>query len=280
MTGNLLQNSEQLFSRQSKLTGRVFLSLILISCSIHAHAWQWQTTELHYQRGRLAAPVFAGGARSDTDVITLQHASGWNFGDVFLFIDYLDDRDADGFNDEDFYGELYLNFSLGKLANRALSLGPVQDVGVLAGVNYARDAKVLKWLPGLRLSWDFPGFTFLNTDFTLYLDDSRGVAGGGAPAETDSYMIDINWQYPFQLGNQRFSIEGHGEYIGSRRDEFGNKVSDWILLQPQFRYDLGHLVFASPDRLLVGVEWQYWRHKLGDRDTDDNVLQALGVWRF
>lgn len=254
--------------------------MVSAAMTIDGNAWHWQTTELHYQRGRLAAPTFAGGVSSDTDVITLQHASGWGFGDAFLFVDYLDDRHTDGFNDNDFYGELYINFSLGKLGKRSLEFGPLRDIGVLAGINYARDARMLKWLPGLRLSWNVPGFTFLNTDFTLYLDDSRGFAGGGAPAETDSYMIDINWQYPFSIGSQRFSIEGHGEYIGSRRNEFGNRVSDWILLQPQFRYDLGNLVFARPDRLFVGVEWQYWRHKLGDQGTEDNVLQALGVFRF
>lgn len=247
---------------------------------VSAVAWQWQITEMHYQHGRLAAPAFAGGATSTTDVVTLQHASGWDFGDVFLFIDYLEDGTSDGFNDGDIYGELYVNLSLGKIGNRPLEFGPLRDIGILGGVNYARDARLLKWLPGVRLSWDIPGFTFLNTDFTLYVDDSRGVGHGGAPSETDSYMIDINWQYPFQLGGQRFSIEGHGEYIGSRHDEFGNEISDWILLQPQFRYDLGNLVFTSPDRLYVGFEWQYWRHKLGDQGTEDNVLQLLGVFRF
>ncbi|MDR9435827.1 MAG: hypothetical protein RI563_03055, partial [Thiohalophilus sp.] len=86
-----------------------------ITVTEHSPAMQWQTTELHYQRGTLAAPVFAGSARSDTDILTLQHASGWKFGDLFLFADYLDDRHADDFNDDDIYSELYINFSLKKL---------------------------------------------------------------------------------------------------------------------------------------------------------------------
>lgn len=256
------------------------LAALLLGAAGEAAAWQWHTTELHYQRGRLAAPAFAGGARSDTHILTLQHASGWGFGDLFAFVDFLDDRDNDGFNDNDAYGELYANFSLGKLTGQPVGFGPVADVGLLAGVNASRDAKVRKWLPGLRLSWDLPGFAFLNTDFTLYLDDSEGVAGGGAPAEDDSYMVDVNWAYPFTAGGHRFSIEGHGEYIGARNNEFGQPVHDWVLLQPQFRYDLGHAVWHEPDRLFVGAEWQYWRNKLGDGGTDDNVLQALVVLRL
>lgn len=257
--------------------------LILLAGFVVTHdvlALQWQTTELHYQHGLLAAPSFSGGARSNTDILTLQHASGWEFGDLFLFIDYLDDRHADDFNDSDIYSELYINFSLGKLTDKNVSVGRISDIGLLAGINYSRDARVRKYLPGIRLSWKLPGFAFFNTDFTLYLDDSTGISGGGAPAEDDSYMIDVNWAYPFSLSEHRFSIEGHGEYIAERNNEYGQTVHDWILLQPQFRYDLGHTLWNDPEHLFIGVEWQYWRNKLGDKQTADNVLQALIVLRL
>jgi hypothetical protein len=153
-------------------------------------------------------------------------------------------------------------------------------VGLLAGVNYSHDANVRKWLPGLRLSWSAPGFAFLNTDLTLYIDDSAGVADGGAPAEGDSWMLDINGAAPFTLGGHRFSIEGHGEYIAQRDNEFGATVHDWVLLQPQFRYDLGHDLWGETDRLFIGVEWQYWRNKLGDVATEENVVQGLVVVRL
>jgi hypothetical protein len=34
-------------------------------------------------------------------------------------------------------------------------------------------------------------------------------------------MIDVNWAYPIEIGGQKFSIEGHAEYIDSRDNEFG-----------------------------------------------------------
>ncbi|MDZ7804224.1 hypothetical protein [Thiohalophilus sp.] len=264
------------------MTARLALLLCLLGTGSidSALALQWQINELHYQRGSLAAPTFAGGARSDTRILTFQHASGREFGDLFLFADYLDDRHADDFNDDDIYSELYVNFSLEKLVNKNVGFGRLSDIGLLAGINYSRDARVRKYLPGIRLSWNIPGFTFFNTDFTLYLDDSAGVNGGGAPAEDNSYLFDLNWAYPFTVGEHRFSIEGHGEYIAERNNEFGQTVHDWILLQPQFRYDLGHATGNSPDRLFVGVEWQYWHNKLGDKQTEDNVLQALIVLRL
>lgn len=248
--------------------------------SLPVQAADWSKTELHYQYGELLAPEFAGGAEAPTHILTLQHASGWGFGDVFFFVDSLHDRHRDTINDHDLYGELYINFSLGKLLGKPVALGAIRDVGVIAGFNAAHDAKVRKYLPGLRLSWDIPGFAFLNTDFMAYLDDSAGVSKGGAPRQTDSYLIDVNWARPFTIGEQSFSIEGHVEYAGNRHDEFGNSVSHHIMLQPQVRWDAGKALYGKENQLFIGIEHQYWRNKLGDDRTTENRPQFLAVWRF
>jgi nucleoside-specific outer membrane channel protein Tsx len=259
-------------------------ALLLLACfpaSLPALAADWSVTELQLQVGKLDAPTFAaGGGDADTGIVTLQHADGWKYGDNFFFVDRLDDDRDDGFNDEDWYGEFYANFSLGKLSGRDLSIGVLRDVGVVLGINMGADAEVVKYLPGIRLAWNIPGFAFLQTDITAYIDDSEGVAHGGAPSEDDSFMVDFSWAYPIRIGTHRFSIEGHAEYIGERDNEFGQPVEDWILAQPQFRYDIGYDLFCREDTLFVGVEYQYWRNKLGDRETDEHAAQALMVWRF
>ena len=127
---------------------------------------------------------------------------------------------------------------------------------------------------------DNPGFAFLNTDFTAYVDFSAGLSSGGAPAQGDSWMVDVNWIYPFSLGDQNFSIEGHVERIAGRKNELGFTVDDWILGQPQFRWDLGHALGTEANVLYVGIEWQFWINKLGDSATDENAIQALAIWRF
>ncbi|WP_281556441.1 hypothetical protein [Thalassomonas sp. RHCl1] len=48
-------------------------------------------------------------------MITLQHGSGWAYGDNFFFIGHLNGIDEDSFNYNALYGELYLNFSLEKM---------------------------------------------------------------------------------------------------------------------------------------------------------------------
>jgi len=249
-------------------------------CCAQVFAAEWSNTELDYKYGTVDAPAFAGGAAANTHILTLQHASGWNWGDVFFFVDSLHDNRRDGFNDNDLYGEIYVNFSASKLTGSAVSFGPIKDVGALIGLNAGQNAKVQKYLPGVRLSWDAPGFAFLNSDFTLYLDDSAGVARGGAPRESSSQMIDINWSRPFEVGSQSFSFEGHTEYIFSRRDEFGAQVSSWLLAQPEIRWNVGRALGVKPQQFQVGVALQYWRNKLGDSRTNESRAQLLLAWHF
>jgi nucleoside-specific outer membrane channel protein Tsx len=258
---------------------RQLLPLCLMLLPHAATAADWSTTEVHFQYGKLDAPSFIGTTSVPTRILTFQHASGWRYGDNFFFVDYLDDSEPDGFNDQAFYAEWYSNFSLGKISGRPIGFGAVKDVGILLGINLSGEAKVRKYLPGVRLSWNLPGFAFLNTDITAYIDDSRGAASGGAPTENNSFMVDINWAYPFAWGKQSFSIEGHIEYIGKRTNEFGNEAKAWILAQPQFRWDAGKTLLGFGDTFFLGIEYQYWRNKLGG-DSTESVVQALAVWRF
>ncbi len=245
-----------------------------------AVAADWSATELKLTYGEMDRPFGADPSTSNVWTTTFQHASGWRFGDNFFFIDVIN-GDEPGYNDFDMYGELYCNLSLGKITGRDLSFGPVKDIGIIPlALNFGADANVFKYLPGIRVDWNVPGFAFFKTLFTAYIDRNEGVNKGGAPKQDDSYMIDFVWKYPFTIAGARFSVEGHAEYIGSREDELGNDVSWWVLAQPEFRFDLGNTLYGKPDQLFVGAKWQLWLNKLGDEDTDENTVLALLVWRL
>ena len=229
-------------------------------------------TEMHFQYGSIANPFAETTSR--TSIVTIQHASSWRFGDNFFFLDLIRDGDTDGFNDNDAYGEWYSNFSLGKLSGRDLGFGPFADFGLFWGAGFGADANVLNWFPGARVAWNLPGFVFLNTDLMIGVDAGGGLAGGAPPEQDTRFIIDVNGLLPFSLGSQAFSITGHAEYAAPTTDELGNDVPSSILAQPQLRWDVG-----AADGLFVGIEYQYWRNKLGT-DVDENVVQLLGVWRF
>ena len=247
------------------------LSLLLV-----APALAMAQTEFHYQYGTLANPF--SGKRAATHILTFQQASSWSHGDSFFFIDFLDDRGADGFNEKNFYGEWYPTLSLGELAGRTVGTGRVRDLALIAGVNFDGDADVFKWSPGVRLSWDLPGFAFFNTDLTALLDASSGVERGGAPKTSDTLVFDVNWGAAFDLGGQSFWFSGHAEYLGAGTDELGDPVRAWILAQPHLGWDVGKALTGSPNQLFVGLEYQYWWNKLGE-DSGDNAAHLWVMWR-
>ena len=246
----------------------LFAALLLAGAPVAASA----QTEVHFQYGNIVNPFAETSTR--TAVVTFQHASFWRLGDNFFFIDVIDDGVNDGFNDNDFYGEWYSSISLMKLAGRELETGYVADLGVILGWAAGADANVFQTLTGARISWRLPGFVFLNTDFMGTVDYSGGLDSGGAPKAGNRFVFDINGLLPFNLGSQPFSITGHAEYAGPTTNELGDDVPFSILAQPQLRWDIG-----DENGYFVGIEYQYWRNKLGT-EVDENIVQLLVVWRF
>ncbi len=259
-----------------RFTERLFVVLLIAILAVATSKAAAQT-EFHLQLGKLRNPFENKSVQSL--VLTVQQASRWKLGESFFFLDYVVDRKSDGFNDRDFYAEWYPTFRIGKLQQSDASLGLISDISVILGINMGGDAKVMKFLPGFRVSWDLPGFLFLNTDLTAYLDRNFGVLKGGAPKEGHSFAFDVNWAAPFELGSQSFAIMGHAEYIGSRSNELGGRYDGSILAQPQVVWDVGKAGASEPNQLLMGIEYQYWSNKLGT-DVDENTVQFLVVWRL
>lgn len=189
---------------------------------------------------------------------------------IFFFIDF---SCKDSLEDCDIYGEIYPSFSFSKISGHKIDFGPIKDVGIVTGLNYGLNVKVLKFLPGLSISWDIPGFNFVTTNFMAYIDANSGVNSGGAPKEGNAFMLGVAWAYPFEVYGQKFSIEGHVEYLTERTNEFGGISSDWFLAQPQVRW------YIAP-KVSVGIEYQLWLNKLGEKGTDESIVQALFVFEF
>ena len=250
----------------------------------------WGNTEVQLQAlGELERPGTGGTA--DTTIITFQHAGGWEYGDNFFFMDYSrysvnNDANFPVADSSELYGEWYSNFSLGAISGNDLSFGPVKDIGVVAGFNFAPEVDSAWVLPGVRFSLDLPGFAFAQIDVTGYIHQGGGSADSPVFTVVDedsSFMVDFAWAYPFKIGSTSWSIEGHLEYIDGRTqvNNFGTtELESWILFQPQIRLDLGEVLGQKAQRLFVGIEYQYWKNKLGEKGTDDNTAQFLAVWRF
>lgn len=258
--------------------------------SVTTFAETWSSTEVQLQAFGELEQVGTGGT-ADTTIITFQHAGGWEYGDNFFFVDHSrysvnNNANFPVADSSEFYGEWYSNFSLGAITGNKVAFGPVKDIGIVAGVNFAPAVDSAWVLPGVRFSLDLPGFAFAQIDVTGYIHQGGGSASSPVFTVVDedsSFMVDFAWAYPFKIGSTSWSIEGHLEYIDGRSqtNNFGNtELESWILFQPQIRLDLGEVLGNKAGKLFVGIEYQYWKNKLGEKGTDDNTAQFLAVWRF
>jgi nucleoside-specific outer membrane channel protein Tsx len=265
-----------------------FASAALMSASASAEIWG--NTEIQLQAmGELE--IAGTGGTADATIVTFQHAGGWEYGDNFFFVDHSRYSGNGNVGDSsEFYGEWYSNFSLGAITGNDLSFGPVKDIGLVAGFNYAPAVDSSWVLPGVTFALDLPGFAFatLNTSAYIHMSGAEDTPanGFGVVDEDTSFMVDFAWAYPFKIGSTSWSIEGHLEYIQGRDQyhtfSFGTptKLESWVLFQPQIRLDVGELIGTPSQRLFVGIEYQYWKNKLGAKGVDDNTAQLLAVWRF
>ena len=259
-------------------------ALLATTFAVSSQAEIWSSSEVHYSSGDLLNP-FAEEEESDsTQIVTFQHAGGHKYGDNFFFVDHSRVKN-DGTK---FYGEWYSNFSLGAISGNDMSFGMVKDVGLIAGFNFASDVDSTWFLPGVRLALDIPGFAFANLDMTAYNHVAGGDKSDGVFTvvdETSSYMLDFNWAYPFKMAGGSWSLEGHAEYIAGRDvinsdGSKGTPVEDWILMQPQLRFDLGEALGNDAGNFFVGIEYQYWKNKLGVKDQNESTVQLQTVWNF
>jgi nucleoside-specific outer membrane channel protein Tsx len=251
------------------------VGLLATTFAIGSQAEIWSSTEVHYSNGDLLNAFDNNGGEINTSILTLQHAGGHKYGDNFFFIDHSRAKDTK----TELYGEWYSNFSLGAITGNDMSFGAVKDVGLIAGFNFAADVDKLWLLPGVRLALDLPGFAFANLDITGY---NHVTTKTGDKEEESSYMLDFNWAYPFKAGGLSWSVEGHAEYIAGRdmKDISAGKCEDWILAQPQVRLDLGEALGGEAGNFYVGLEYQYWKNKLGQKDKNESTVQLQTVWNF
>lgn len=238
---------------------------------------EFSQTEFHYQGGsavigdELSPPGFQ-------HTLTLQHASGWSHGDHFFFTDLVCCEDP--VSNRDMYLEWYSTFSLGAIADKEISFGPVRDLGLIVGVNWAAQPRIALLAPGVRLALDLPGFAFSSLNVVWLVDRSGGIANGGTPRGDGRLNLTFSWALPFAVGDHAFSVEGHGEWHGPRAIETGERQPFMVLLQPQVRWDVGKAMGGAAGRILIGTELQVWRNKYSVEDVHEFLPQLLVVWVF
>ena len=229
--------------------------------ALAADLLQWQDNSLTYLNGidfKVDPPK--------QQTVTFEHASGWSFGDLFIFVDGIkyNTEATNGAGDgHTFYGEISPRLSLGKISGADLSFGAVKDVLLAATYEFGED-DVDSYLLGPAVDLDIPGFDYfqLNT----YLRTTDGRRDGD-----NVWQITPVWSYTIPVGDSDLVIDGFMDWVVDNDDSYHANLH----FNPQIKYDLAKAM-GWGKRFYVGVEYDYWSDKDGIDDDGFVGSEILG----
>jgi nucleoside-specific outer membrane channel protein Tsx len=233
------------------------LVLALTAGAAGAADWSSTNVQVLYGDGFKVQPPEA------RTIITLEHASGWTYGDNFFFFDVTEPFA----NDTSLYGEWHPRFSFNKIFKKEMGQGFFRDVLLATELNVENNG--LPWrayLYGVGFDFNIPHFQFFALN--LFVRDDKMIR------DDSTFQISPSWNLPFTLGQTNWEFRGFVDFAGAEGEGEAQ-----TLAQPQLLVNLGSL-FKQPGTLWVGVEYQYWKNKYGIDGVDENFVQLMGRWDF
>ena len=241
-------------------TGLSLAATLLSGQAMAADLLQWQDNSLTYLNG---IDFKVDPPRQQT--VTFEHASGWSFGDLFIFVDgikYNTEATNGAGDDHTFYGEISPRLSFGKLSGSDLSFGPIKDVLLAATYEFGED-DVDSYLLGPALDLNVPGFDFFQLN-TYYRETDGKRDGSGV------WQITPAWSYTLPVGDSDLVIDGFMDWVVDNDDSYHANLH----FNPQIKYDMAKAM-GWGKRFYVGVEYDYWSDKYGIDDdgyVGDEIL--------
>lgn len=218
----------------------------------------------------LAGDRFKLGSNAPDDTavgtITLTHFTKFRQGDVFLFVDFS--RELNARRKNSIYGEIYAALDLSRLMSDQSDQWS-WNVAAIAGANVGPGSGAL--LPGLRLNIKVPGFDL----FSLYALAYETFRDGRDRDLKTTYQGTFVWNMPIiKDGDVKLlGFSGFLDVRGGRSDQ----QSSTIITQPQFRLDIGHLLFDRPGKYHIGTELSIIRNKFNVEGVNEFAPQLLFV---
>lgn len=262
------------------LTTAALVAGFILSSQAMAGPMLWQNNSLTYLYGK----DFKVDAGEIQQTITFEHASGWTWGDMFLFVDNKWYNGLSGSDGHTYYGEFSPRLSLGKISGADLSFGPVKDVLISAtyerGESQDDGTPNQNYLLGPAVDLAIPGFDrFALNTYYRKPDGTTGKPSG-------QWQITPTWSMTFPVGKSDILFDGYIDWVVNDKKNGNTELKKNFHFNPQIKYDLGKALDYTPGKLYVGIEYDYWSNKYGIEDggfvsknfvgpTDQNTFSAI-----
>jgi len=268
------------------------LSALMASTAGTAYAGaDWHELELQYFHGN-GFKQFSGGIDSVTgaptgdsttmNVYQIAYSNGWKYGGTYFYVaNQLDGDDIKVFSQ----GWEYL--SLDKIFGRDFSFGPVKEIRLAPGWQYAttRDypagsanqgsapdigAKVVydaadtkDVFLGLDFPLDIPGFEFAGLTVGVYKNLQDKTKYELQPS------VDFYYRTTWYWGPTRWKAQGFVQWYDSRESRVNSNLDAvaYVYSQNAIALDAGYLLWERPNQFYFGTQIQYSHNTYGVKDV-------------
>lgn len=225
------------------------MKLFFLSTLLASQLLAFSTTNVQYLYGNFEGPTFLDTQTGSKQTLTAEHFRTWDYGDLYLFVDYAYAKDGLQFSNlkNDLYGEISPRVSFNKITKTPTSDGIVKEW--YGAYQHNRGDKYRANLYGIGSDLNIPKFTVFG------LNVYRKIQNIG----DNTYQLSANYSLPL---TDRWHFEG---------------FTDWttidFLTQNQLLFDLAPSIGITAGKLEVGTEWHYYHENTYHQDN--NVFQAM-----
>lgn len=207
-------------------------------------------------------------------IYSFSHADGYRYGSNFFHLDVFFSDSRDPRKGTDHGGsEVYAVYRHQLYASRVfdvpLGKGLVKDHALTFGFDASRNnnlASAKKRALVIGPTVKFNGAGVLDLSLLYYREKNHfGVPGAKHPDHTfdGTYMLNLTWLKPFQLGERMAKFQGFLNHVGEKGEDYNDKDT---AAETLVRTSL--MVAALPGarrqpNLWLGVGYEYWHNKFG-----------------
>ena len=201
---------------------------------------------------------------NEKTVVTFEHRSDHDWGDLFIFVDRYHHLNDDK---HEVYGEVSPNLSITKLAQPEHSKNSLIKEIYLAGTWEHSSGQVGfdNFLLGAGIKFNLPGFKFFK--LTYYRRHNK--------LYRDNNQISVAWALPFKIGAQAFLYDGFIDAVDST-----TTTTAGFNFTSQLKWDIGRQLDIEKDKLFIGIEYVYWINKFGIQGVDEKNPNLIIKWHF
>jgi nucleoside-specific outer membrane channel protein Tsx len=268
-------------------------------CSVSATAEEFSDTFIGYRYGaRYREPN--NPFEIAKNIVQFTHASTYSLGANFFNVDYFKSDSKDPANGANSGGaaEAYLTYrnqlQYGRVTGTPLAFGVIRDVALTAGFDLnTKDNAVAPRkqviVVGPTLKFDVPGF--FDVGFWYYRE--RNHCGAPPCLEPGAhshltfkptYVLNASWAIPFEVGSVPLKFQGFMNFVGPKGKDYTNHDTDKeTLVRASLMVDVGQVVASHKGAVFVGVGYEYWHNKYGNKPgvgTQVNAPQFQMEWHF